>query len=483
MKNGLIEESGKKIYYENGKPVHKGAVKIDGAIYYITHGGVASTGRKRVHSEMTNGLLKSGYYTFDEDGKLIKGSFKASQSSKKRRYHRLFKKRSLRKQEKRLMVAIAVLILIIFGMIAYSLFNLSGPDMDPLNDSQVTETVIVSLPTYDEEVFLCNDFLKPVYTDGVPLSNIANQISVAYKPYTFQYKITLTPIAEYKLSDVSAVLRLSESRDFADYKEFTVDPTLRSLSIDNLKTNTTYYYTLDVTVPGEETKHYDDSFKTAKTPRFLSIPNLINVRDIGGYEAAGGKKVKEGMIIRGSEIDGFVKASLVLNKEAFASMRSDFNFVYDMDLRDVILYSEPDKYQSALGENVQHKFYTAPEYAGIFNEVFYSSLKEIFTDLADPNKYPMYLHCTYGADRTGTIVFLLQGVLGVDLKDMKNEYALSRFTISGRADAYLNPIISGVEGYDGDTINEKIVSYLKTTIGVTDQQIDSIRNILLEDSE
>ena len=43
----------------------------------------------------------------------------------------------------------------------------------------------------------------------------------------------------------------------------------------------------------------------------------------------------------------------------------------------------------------------------------------------------------------------------------------------------LNGIYGGLEGTDGDTLHEKIVNYLVDQVGVTNEQIESIRNIFL----
>ncbi|MBO6055211.1 MAG: tyrosine-protein phosphatase, partial [Oscillospiraceae bacterium] len=106
-------------------------------------------------------------------------------------------------------------------------------------------------------------------------------------------------------------------------------------------------------------------------------------------------------------------------------------------------------------------------------------LKEIFHDLANRENYPMYMHCTYGADRTGTIVFLLQGILGVNEEDMIKQYALTGFSRKSATTDGVNPFFGGLEGVAGDTINDKIESYLVETVGVPRADIESIRGILL----
>ena len=129
----------------------------------------------------------------------------------------------------------------------------------------------------------------------------------------------------------------------------------------------------------------------------------------------------------------------------------------------------------------EHFSSSAPQYGQVFQAEYFAALRDLFAELADANHYPMYLHCTYGADRTGTLVFLLQGILGVPEEQMRFEYCLSGFTfpqyVSGEN---LNVLINGVSAYPGDTLNEKIEAFLTQTVGVPAEQLDSIRAIFLE---
>lgn len=321
----------------------------------------------------------------------------------------------------------------------------------------------VALPQFEQEVLLCSDEAKQVYDGELKIEN-AVATGAPYRSFVF----------EYRLEEASGTLRLSEDSSFADAREFNMDQEKTSVIIDNLKTGTTYHYQVEVAG-----KRYSGTFRTAASNRFISVPGVENLRDIGGYKTLDGKTVKQGLLIRGCELDGIKNEDYFLADQDVASVQKTFGFVYDLDLRSPEII-EGD-YQSRLGADVGHKFYDAPTYAQIFRSEYLTSMREIFADLADPDKYPMYLHCTWGRDRTGTVVLLLQGLLNVSKEDLLQEYRLTGYVTPAVAtNNKMDVVFTQLEGYEGDTLQEKIVSYLTTTVGVTQEEIASIQSIFLE---
>ncbi|MBR3692462.1 MAG: hypothetical protein IKL89_07185, partial [Clostridia bacterium] len=69
-KNGIYPEDGSLFYYENGVRTYAGLIKIEDAYYYVRTSGEVVHG-KTYWITKTNGEMKEGSYTFDEDGKMV----------------------------------------------------------------------------------------------------------------------------------------------------------------------------------------------------------------------------------------------------------------------------------------------------------------------------------------------------------------------------------------------------------------------------
>lgn len=465
MKNGLFFENNELIYYENGRPKHAGVVKIDGDIYYISSKGRAVKGQHVVHGEMTNNIIKKGTYTFGDDYKLVKGSYVAAKKRKKSK-----KKRNRKKLSRSSVLSIAFSAFLVICAIVAILIIKSDIDnffSEPLDKSDaVSESndSNITLPSFEDEVLLCSNSAKQMYDNNI---SVATAVSAGdpYRPFVFEYDL---------LGD-SGKLLISENANFFAAKEVILEADTTAVNIDNLKTGTTYYY--KVLVNNDE---FSGAFHTAESTRFVSIPGAYNTRDIGGYRNSDGKTVKQGLLIRGTEIDGLVEHQYFIPSDSIDTVQETFSFAYDFDLRSNDLF--PNNYHSRLGESVKHKFFNSPAYGYIFNKINHESLRTVFAELAIPENYPMYLHCTYGADRTGTIIFLLQGVLNMSEEDMIREYQLTGFLNSEYAESdSMNIIADGMSSFEGETLQEKIVSFLTKEVGVKPEEIEAIRDIFLED--
>lgn len=358
---------------------------------------------------------------------------------------------------------IVILLLFLVALGTLYVFEEQGRLREPVTEQSGAMKQEETFPVFTEEVLLCSDAVKKLY-DGQMAVETVIQTEDPYRAFAL----------EYDMGVQTGVFYLGENADLSDAREYPMEIFQKVLRIDNLKTGTVYYYKA---VIGDEA--FSGSFVTAESTRFLTIPGADNVRDIGGYRNLDGKMVRQGLLIRGTELDGLEYEDYKLNPDNVETVQSDFGFVYDFDLRAYTIFE--GEYQSALGEDVGHAFYTAPQYEQIFEPEWQVNLQKIFTDLADPAKYPMYLHCTWGKDRTGTVVFLLQGILNMSDEDMMTEYRLSGFVHSEMAEENaMEAVTQELMKYEGRTLQEKIVTFMTTDVGITEEQLDSIRTIFLE---
>lgn len=159
--------------------------------------------------------------------------------------------------------------------------------------------------------------------------------------------------------------------------------------------------------------------KTTGQVRMISIDGGFNIRDLGGWRGLGGKTLKYGMLYRGGSLGGTDKDGNT-STIAKADMKelSRLGIGAQLDLR---AKTNAGKYA---GEGSLHSYSagftnipladfnnTMTDY-GAYNEdaSIISNIAWIISELK--KNRPVYFNCRQGADRTGTIAFLIEGLLG-----------------------------------------------------------------------
>ena len=303
--------------------------------------------------------------------------------------------------------------------------------------------------------------------------------------YRFDKAVSVTVTYDTKEQVQSAKVEVSRSADFSTIEKTVDFPTRgKSARLTNLLTGATYYFKVVLTLTNGKTIYRCGNFETVKSVRMLDIDGASNVRDIGGWKTEDGREIKQGVLFRGGEIDGGKNtghADFKLTAYGISQLR-ELGVKTDFDLR-----SESVKVSdySILGEDISRTFYDSAQYQSILEPENAERTRRIFSDLSKPEAYPAYIHCTHGVDRAGSITLLLEGLLGVSKQDLIKDYELSAFYhnykhINREVENGGNilALIEGIEGFEGQTFAQKVENFM-LSIGVTAQEIASIRNIFL----
>ena len=291
------------------------------------------------------------------------------------------------------------------------------------------------------------------------------------KPVTFRW------IAKSGLD--SYTLEVGERADLSDARTVTTDAL--TADVYNLKLDTTYYYRVSAT-DGNETAVSDIfSFTTnGDAPRMIRADGLSNGRDVGGWSTADGGKVKQGMVYRSYCFD-YVKDGktvTLLRADGIDTLVNELGIKSEVDLR-----SESSKTSSILGNGVNYYRY-GMGYSGDYLASNQASIKSVFEVLADPDNYPVIWHCQAGADRTGAVTYLLNGLLGVSKEDLLRDYLITNFSVADygtrTVETIANRYVKTLDEYEGNTLSDKIYHYLHNEIGVSTDDLDFIKAHLVE---
>ncbi|MBQ7494836.1 MAG: tyrosine-protein phosphatase [Bacteroidaceae bacterium] len=247
------------------------------------------------------------------------------------------------------------------------------------------------------------------------------------------------------------------------------------LYVPNLIPQRTYYYEVhageDIVGKGQ--------FHTDGYLRMIYAPSIDNIRDLGGWKTSDGLYIRYGRIYRGGELNGSHTATTAATKR----LRS-LGVTAEIDLR---IDYEQSSGVSAFGFTTSAgTFYYANcmdcEPENLTSAESYARWKAEFNLIMKNLRRggSIYFHCRIGADRTGLLSLMLEGLLGVPRDQSNKNYELTTLSPSGvrtrnTQDAFFNYFNS----LKGATLQQKFNTFFVEKLGVSQADIDEFRDIML----
>ena len=374
---------------------------------------------------------------------------------------------------------------------------------------------VMNLPTYAERLKLLQDDRK----GGKKMRHDKNWRKA--KPLVLTWQCTAGEKGPWKimigkkpdLSDARVWFRSSRKNDKATGRKTGEEQESKTVKYEvpyaNLEIATEYYWRVCARGRCDEVRcgpscKCAQSKKTCASeiasfwtedfaPRWISIEGRVgNIRDLGGRRTLDGRRVRQGMIYRGqglndNSVTGERPGRNRLTVADVEYLTGELGWKTDLDLR------SPGETAglsvSPLGKDVKLVVRSTACYAGIFGEHGMKTMAENFRLFCDEKNYPIYFHCIGGADRTGSLAYVLNGVLGVDRHELETDWEETFYpTLSEMRDDYTGRNFWCGEwhfdkgfakfGNKDDSWNRRIELYL-LACGVTQEEIDRFRAIML----
>ena len=337
---------------------------------------------------------------------------------------------------------------------------------------------------------------QKVYLSGARAERFARMDNPADRAKLFRMGATQQPLRlAWTGGETNAVYILDVHREGGEEETFAVS-NRTEVWLTNLELGSRYRWmvrqagTLDSAASG---------FVTEETaPRLLRAEGVGNFRDLGGWRTTDGKCVRQNMIFRSAGLrnksrntGGFFRKKIELGthrvtEAGIATLRDDFGIKTDIELR--TFQDMAGVAGSALGPDV--RWVNVPMGAYAQNPLGMAGMDtdnwgrepfaKLFRVFAKRENYPVLMHCSGGRDRTGTLAFLLNGLLGVSEDDLCRDWESSVFSDEGMkfTSDNISRLAAYLKTFPGETMKARAEAYARSC-GITDDEIAAFRAIML----
>jgi protein-tyrosine phosphatase len=226
-------------------------------------------------------------------------------------------------------------------------------------------------------------------------------------------------------------------------------------AIDHRKSAASVTGKPDVSISGldPDTRHYfevvpSDGSNTIISERRVQLEGGVNFRDLGGYLAVDGQRVKWGQVFRSDNLGRLTDRDVVYLQKMGIQLVCDFRTPAEIE-------KLPDRYpQGGLGKTLRLPIrHGESDPANTFDRIkkgdidwmteefmikgYIKNIEEFaplwasfFHNLAERSNRPLVFHCTGGKDRAGVGAALILLVLGVPEETVIRDHGLSNLYIA-----------------------------------------------------
>ena len=211
-------------------------------------------------------------------------------------------------------------------------------------------------------------------------------------------------------------------------------------------------------------------------PRFIHLDGDTNVRDLGGWPTDAGRRVRQGLIYRGSEFDRHMQ----LSPRGLDELLHRLRVRTDLDLR------EETQEPGLDAQVVRWVHQPISAYAALSQPEQLQAYGAVFRALLNEEAYPIYVHCWGGADRTGCLCYLLLALLGVQEEHLLLDYEVTSLSIWGkrsRSSEVFEQFMAVLNAFAPRSSSPQLrAERYWQAAGITPEEMNAFRRIMLEDA-